>query len=113
MTSQRDASPIVSNRTVRLVLASESPRRKSLLAQAGIIPDAIVAAQIDETIHKNETPKAYGLRLAEAKVLSAARRPNEVSTVILAADTVVACGRRILPKADSDEEVRSCLKLLS
>lgn len=113
MTSQKDASPIVSNSTVRLVLASESPRRLALLAQAGIVPDSVVAAQIDETVRRNETPRAYGSRLAEAKALSVAPRSNEAHAVILAADTVVACGRRILPKADNEEAVRSCLKLLS
>ncbi|MGZ6022130.1 MAG: Maf family protein [Rhizomicrobium sp.] len=96
-----------------LVLASESPRRKALLAQAGITPDAILAAAIDESIHKNETPRAYGLRLAEAKVRAVAERWTGASAVILSADTVVACGRRILPKAESEAEVRSCLKLLS
>ncbi|MGZ5960400.1 MAG: Maf family protein [Rhizomicrobium sp.] len=96
-----------------LVLASESPRRKALLAQAGITPDAILAAAIDESIHKNETPRAYGLRLAEAKVRAVAERWTGASAVILSADTVVACGRRILPKAESEADVRSCLKLLS
>ncbi|MGZ5931952.1 MAG: Maf family protein [Rhizomicrobium sp.] len=113
MTLPRGALPIASNKTVPLVLASESPRRKALLAQAGITPDAILAAAIDESIHKNETPRAYGLRLAEAKVRAVAERWTGASAVILSADTVVACGRRILPKAESEAEVRSCLKLLS
>jgi septum formation protein len=113
MTSPRVASPIALNRTLRLVLASESPRRKALLAVAGIVPDAVVAAEIDEAILRNETPQVYGLRLAEAKALAVARRSSEAPTIILAADTVVACGRRILPRADSDEVVRSCLTLLS
>jgi len=113
MTLPRGALPIASNKTVPLVLASESPRRKALLAQAGIMPDAILAAAIDESIHKNETPRAYGLRLAEAKVRAVAERWTGASAVILSADTVVACGRRILPKAESEAEVRSCLKLLS
>jgi septum formation protein len=98
---------------VPLVLASESPRRKTLLAQAGISPDAVVAASIDETIRQAETPRDYGLRLARDKVESAAKRWNGASSVFLAADTVVACGRRILPKAESDEEVRACLSFLS
>jgi septum formation protein len=113
MTLPRGALPIASNKTVPLVLASESPRRKALLAQAGIMPDAILAAAIDESIHKNETPRAYGLRLAEAKVRAVAERWTGASAVILSADTVVACGRRILPKAESEADVRSCLKLLS
>ena len=85
----------------------------ALLAQAGIVPDDVVAAAIDETIHRNESPRALGLRLAEAKAEAVAQRLNAVPAIILAADTVVACGRRILPKADSNEVVRSCLALLS
>lgn len=113
MTLPRGALPIASNKTVPLVLASESPRRKALLAQAGITPDAILAAAIDESIHKNETSRAYGLRLAEAKARAVAERWTGAPAVILSADTVVACGRRILPKAESEAEVRNCLKLLS
>lgn len=113
MTSPRDASPIDSNKAVRLILASESPRRLALLAQIGIVPDEVIAAQTDETIHRNETPQALGLRLAQAKALGVAQRLGGAADVILAADTVVACGRRILPKAESDEIVRSCLNLLS
>lgn len=97
---------------MQLVLASESPRRSALLAQARITPDAIVATSIDETIRKSESPRAYGLRLAHDKVL-AAERWQGAPSIILAADTVVACGRRILPKAESEEEVRTCLSLLS
>jgi septum formation protein len=113
MTLPRGALPIASNKTVPLVLASESPRRKALLARAGIVPDAIMAASIDETIHKNETPRKYSRRLAEAKVRTIVERWTGAPSVILAADTVVACGRRILPKAESDADVRECLKLLS
>jgi len=98
---------------VQLVLASESPRRSALLAQAGITPDAIVAASIDEAIRKSENPRAYGLRLARDKVVAAAERWHGAPSIFLAADTVVACGRRILPKAESEEEVRACLSLLS
>ena len=93
------------------MLASESPRRKALLAQAGIQPDEIRAAAIDETPHKSEPPRAHAERLAAQKARTvAAARPH---AMVLAADTVVACGRRILPKAENDEEVRSCLALLS
>ncbi|MGC8536550.1 MAG: Maf family protein [Rhizomicrobium sp.] len=93
-----------------LVLASESPRRQALLAQAGIIPDLIVPAAIDETPHKGEEPRPYALRVAKAKAQAvAAAHPG---ALILAADTVVACGRRILPKAMRAEEVGSCLRLL-
>jgi septum formation protein len=113
MTLPRGALPIASSKTPPLVLASESPRRKALLAHAGIVPDAILAAAIDETIHKNETPRGYGLRLAMAKTRAVAERWTGAPAVILAADTVVACGRRILPKAESAADVRECLKLLS
>ena len=93
-----------------LVLASESPRRQALLAQAGIIPDLIVPAAIDETPHKGEEPRPYALRVAKAKAETVAAAHQ--GALILAADTVVACGRRILPKAMSAEEVESCLRLL-
>ena len=110
MTSPRDASPIASNSParVRLVLASESPRRKALLAQAGIVPDEIRAASIDETPLKDEEPRRHAERLAEAKA-----RAIVADALVLAADTVVACGRRILPKAESDDQVRACLAMLS
>ena len=112
MTSPRGASPIASNSPL-LVLASESPRRKALLAQAGIVPHAIAPAAIDETPHKDEPPRLYALRLACAKAEAARAAWRGDAAVILAADTVVACGRRILPKAESDDDVRACLKLLS
>src|SRR5471032_1366645 len=113
MTSPRGASPIASNRNVPLVLASESARRKALLAQAGIVADAVIAASIDESIHRNELPKAYALRLAQEKARAVTERWSGAPCVILAADTVVALGRRILPKAENNDQVRSCLKLLS
>jgi septum formation protein len=93
------------------VLASASPRRLDLLRQIGIEPDAIEAADVDETPMKSEPPRALALRLAKAKAaLVAERRPD---AHVLAADTVVAVGRRVLPKADSDDEVAACLGLLS
>jgi septum formation protein len=112
MTSPRGASPIASNNP-KLVLASESPRRKTLLAQAGIVPFAIAPAAIDEMPRKDEQPRLYARRLAcaKAEAVRVARRGD--AAVILAADTVVACGRRILPKAETDDDVRACLKLLS
>jgi len=113
MTSPRGVSPIASSKSVPLVLGSESPRRKALLAQVGIIPEAILGAAIDESIHRNETPKTYGLRVANAKAITVARQWNGVPAIILTADTVVACGRRILPKAESGAAVRDCLELLS
>lgn len=112
MTLPRDASPIVSNNPARLalVLASESPRRLALLAQAGIVPDAVVPSAIDETPRKAEQPRLYALRLASEKARSSSA-PHDA--LVLAADTVVACGRRILPKAASDADVHDCLSLLS
>ncbi|MBS0470577.1 MAG: septum formation protein Maf [Proteobacteria bacterium] len=109
MTSPRGASPIASNS--RLVLASESPRRKALLAQAGIAPDEIRPANIDESIHRNEQPRPYALRLASAKAAVVAEGAPDA--LILAADTVVALGRRVLPKADRAEIVQECLERLS
>jgi len=94
-----------------LVLASASPRRLALLRQAGIEPAAVVAPSVDETPRKAEPPRAYALRLALAKADAVAKdRPD---AVVVAADTVVALGRRILPKAGDAEEVARCLRLLS
>ncbi len=112
MTSPRGGSPIASNNPL-LVLASESPRRSALLAQAGLGADAIEPARLDETPKKGELPRIHALRLAAAKAETAAREWSGGAAVILAADTVVALGRRILPKAQSDEDVRACLELLS
>jgi len=95
-----------------LVLASESPRRKALLAQAGILPDMVIPAAIDETVRKGESPRAHAVRLAGEKVRTVAEA-HAGPAFILAADTVVACGRRILPKALTDEDIRACLALLS
>ncbi len=111
MTLPRDASPIASNKPApRLVLASESPRRLALLSQAGIVPDAVIPSAIDETPRKAELPRLYALRLASEKA-RASSAPGDA--FVLAADTVVACGRRILPKAMSDKDVHDCLSLLS
>jgi septum formation protein len=96
-----------------LVLASESARRKALLAQVGIVPDAIVPAHIDEAPLKKESPRAHALRLAVAKAKAVAQTWTGDPALVLAADTVVACGRRILPKADTRETVRACLARLS
>ena len=99
--------------TVRptLVLASASPRRRELLAQLGIVPDAVDPGDIDETPLPQELPPAHARRLALAKAMAVA--PRHRRAYILAADTVVACGRRILPKADSRATAESCLELLS
>ena len=100
-----------------LVLASESPRRLALLAQAGIVPDAVLPAAIDESVHKAEQPRVHALRLATEKARKVEsewpKREGAKPAFILAADTVVAVGRRILPKAADYAEVRACLKLLS
>jgi len=96
---------------LRLVLASASPRRLDLLRQIGIVPDAVEAADLDETPHPDETPRRLALRLAEAKALHVAARAPDAH--VLGADTVVAVGRRVLPKAEDAAEVRACLKLLS
>jgi septum formation protein len=80
-----------------------------LLAQAGIVPDRILAAAIDETPLKGELPRVTAERLAEAK----ARKVASDGALVLAADTIVACGRRILPKAENDAEVLACLTSLS
>ena len=94
-----------------LILASASPRRLQLLEQAGIKPTAVIPADIDETPLKGELPRVHALRLAREKAeLIAQKHPN---TFILAADTVVACGRKILPKAQTPQDVATCLKLLS
>jgi len=95
----------------RLVLASASPRRLDLLRQLGIVPDAVVPAGTDETQLKRETPAALARRLAAAK--AAAVAPHAPEALVLAADTVVAAGRRILPKAEDAETARRCLELLS
>ncbi|HZS63362.1 MAG TPA: Maf-like protein [Xanthobacteraceae bacterium] len=101
----------------KLVLASGSPRRLSLVNQAGIEPDALQPADIDETPKKGELPRALATRLARAKAevaLGAVRLDEELrGSFIIAADTVVAVGRRILPKADLLDEAAQCLRLLS
>jgi len=94
-----------------LVLASASPRRRELLARIGITPDRIVETDIDETPRKGELPRQLAARLAAAKAEAAAAVAPEA--LVLAADTVVAAGRRILPKAETEEQARACLELLS
>lgn len=94
---------------MRFVLASGSPRRVALLAQIGVTPDAISPTAIDETPLEGELPRALAQRLAIAKAQAAA----EPAAIILGADTVVACGRRILPQASTEAQARSCLELLS
>jgi septum formation protein len=101
----------------KLVLASGSPRRMSLINQAGMEPDALRPANVDEIPRKGELPRALATRLARAKAeaaLAAVRLDDELrGSFILAADTVVAVGRRILPKAELLDEAAQCLRLLS
>ncbi|MCA3740549.1 Maf family nucleotide pyrophosphatase [Phenylobacterium sp.] len=97
--------------TPRLVLASESPRRRDLLASIGLNPDIIAPAEVDETPLRDELPRRLAARLAAAKAEAvAAAYPDDF---VLAADTVVSVGRRILPKASDAAEVEACLRLLS
>lgn len=91
------------------VLASASPRRLDLLRQIGAAPDRVESTDIDETPRPNETPRLLALRLARAKA-DAAPAPG---AFVLAADTVVSVGRRLLPKAETEAEARACLELLS
>ena len=94
-----------------LVLASASPRRLDLLRQVGVEPEAVDAADVDETPLKNEAPRMLAARLAREKARAvAARHPNGY---VLGADTVVSVGRRVLPKAEDQDEARACLDLLS
>ena len=96
---------------MRLILASASPRRLDLLARIGVDVALVDPAHIDETPRAGELPARYAERIAAEK--AAAVAPRHPGSVILAADTVVAAGRRILPKAEDAAEVRACLKLLS
>ena len=94
-----------------LILASASPRRLDLLARIGVAPDAVDPADIDETPGAVERPRDHAARLAREKAVAvAARHPG---SVVLAADTVVAAGRRILPKTEDEAAARACLSLLS
>jgi len=92
-----------------LILASASPRRLALLAQIGLVPDAVIATAVDETPIRDELPRAHAIRMARAKA-AACVRPDDY---VLAADTVVAVGRRILGKTDDAPTARRFLELLS
>ena len=96
---------------MRLILASASPRRLDLLARIGVVPDAVVPADVDESVPKGELPRAHALRLAREKALAVAQSDPEA--LVLAADTVVAVGRRILPKVEDEATLRACMELLS
>ena len=95
----------------RLVLASASPRRLDLLARIGVTPDAVAPADIDESVPKGELPRDHAIRLACEKAAAVAAR--EPDALVLAADTVVAVGRRILPKVEDEATLRACMALLS
>jgi septum formation protein len=110
-------APAASTPVPRFILASGSPRRVALLAQIGIEPDGILPAEIDETPVKGERPRELARRLASEKAHSAlkiaSRREEYQNAYLLAADTVVAVGRRVLPKAEIRDEADACLRLLS
>jgi septum formation protein len=96
---------------MRLILASASPRRLDLLARLGIVPDATIPADVDESVPRGELPRDHAIRLAREKAVAvAAAHPDDL---VLAADTVVAVGRRILPKVEDEATLRACMALLS
>lgn len=101
----------------KLVLASASPRRIELLQQAGVEADRLLPADIDETPLRAEHPRSLAKRLSKAKAekahASLKMEPESSGSFVLAADTVVAVGRRILPKAEFVDEASNCLRLLS
>ncbi len=92
-----------------LILGSASPRRRELLARLGVELSGIAAADIDETPQRSELPRPYALRMAREKAAAV----DGGASFVLAGDTVVACGRRILPKAEDEATARECLELLS
>lgn len=100
-----------------LILASSSPRRLALLNQVGVEPEHLLPADIDETPEKGELPRKLAARLAETKALASRRKAQQAgfadNALVLGADTVVAVGRRILPKAEMMEEASQSLRLLS
>jgi septum formation protein len=95
----------------RLILASASPRRLDLLARIGVTPDETIPADVDESVPRGELPRDHALRLAVEKAQAIAAREPEA--LVLAADTVVAVGRRILPKVEDETTLRACMALLS
>jgi septum formation protein len=108
---------VITAQRPRLVLASASPRRLQLLDQIGIAPDEMIPADIDESPHKGEAPRSLATRLAREKAEAAAKvvrgKGDQAGALVLAADTVVAVGRRILPKPELVDEAAACLRLLS
>ena len=108
---QYDKIPAMITDHPPFILASASPRRLDLLKQVGITPDQVIPADIDETPQKGELPKNLALRLASGK--AAAIAPNHPEALILAADTVVACGRTLLDKSETEDQARRYLEQLS
>lgn len=117
VTLNHPALPSASSWRPKLVLASASPRRLALLEQAGLKPDALLPSDLDETPLKGERPRDLALRLAAEKARAAHRtcaaREDLAESYILGADTVVAVGRRVLPKAELVDEAAACLRMLS
>ena len=103
----------MNSRRPKLVLASASPRRLDLLAQIGIVPDRVFATDIDETPHRGELPADYARRMAHEKAVAAGAFDLPQGAVVLAGDTVVARGRLILPKTETETAARRCLDQLS
>lgn len=102
---------VISTTQPDLILASSSPRRRDLLGQLGVTPSQIIPAEIDETPWKTELPKPYVERMAREKAKAVAEQYPQA--YVLAGDTTVACGRRILGKAESEQEAQTYLRLLS
>lgn len=94
-----------------LVLASSSPRRRALLEQIGLVPDEVISADVDEAAHRGESPSHVARRLAAEKARAVAA--FRADAFVIGADTVVACGRRMLPKTEDEEVARLCLHMLS
>ncbi|ARW16962.1 Maf family protein [Komagataeibacter europaeus] len=107
-----DAAPSGADKGAQLVLASASPRRLALLRQIGLVPDQVHPADIDETPRRDELPRPHAQRLATEKAEHVAGA-LDIPALVIAADTVVALGRRILPKAEDADTARTCLNLLS
>jgi septum formation protein len=96
---------------MKLILASASPRRLDLLARMSVRPDAVIPADIDESVPRGELPRDHARRLAREKAAAVAQLAPDA--MVLAADTVVAVGRRILPKVEDEATLRACMALLS
>ncbi len=105
------------SRRPELILASASPRRLALLNQIGVEPEHLMPAHVDETPERGELPRKLAQRLAHAKAMAVHKKARQAGlsadTIVLGADTVVAVGRRILPKAETMDEAADCLRLLS